>query len=84
MAVAAAVLGRGLRTSAPDTVPFALWAVARHLDDFAGAVRDTADAGGDTDTTCAIAGGILACAPAGRPPAEWLRRTEPLPDWLPG
>ncbi|MBV9024842.1 MAG: ADP-ribosylglycohydrolase family protein [Streptomycetaceae bacterium] len=80
----AAVLGCGRRTSAPDTVPFALWAVARHLDDYEGALRSTARAGGDVDTTCAIVGGIVAARPSGAPPLEWERRTEPLPDWLQG
>lgn len=79
----AAVLGCGRRTSAHDTVPFALWAVARHLDDFEGALRTTARAGGDVDTTSAMVGGVLAARPSGAPPAEWERRTEALPGWLP-
>ncbi len=79
----AAVLGCGRRTSAHDTVPFALWAAARHLDDFEGALWATARAGGDVDTTCAIVGGVLASRSSGAAPADWLRRTEPLPDWLP-
>ncbi|MCQ4082976.1 ADP-ribosylglycohydrolase family protein [Streptomyces sp. RB6PN25] len=79
----AAVLGCGRRTSAHDTVPFALWAVARHLDDYERAFWSTARAGGDVDTTCAIVGGVLAARPSGAPPAEWERRTEPLPGWLP-
>jgi ADP-ribosylglycohydrolase len=79
----AAVLGCGRRTTAHDTVPFALWSAARHLDDFEGAILATARAGGDVDTTCAIVGGVLAARPAGEPPAEWLHRTEPLPGWLP-
>jgi ADP-ribosylglycohydrolase len=80
----AAVLGCGRRTSAHDTVPFALWAAARHLGDYQRALWSCLQAGGDTDTTGAIVGGILAAAPAGAPPAAWLRRTEPLPGWLPG
>jgi ADP-ribosylglycohydrolase len=80
----AAVLGCGRRVSAPDTVPFALWSAARNLGDFAAAFWSTAQAGGDVDTTCAIVGGIVAAAGTqGAPPASWLRRTEPLPDWLP-
>ncbi|GAA1901766.1 ADP-ribosylglycohydrolase family protein [Streptantibioticus ferralitis] len=78
----AAVLGCGRRTSAHDTVPFALWAAARNLDDFEKALWTTARAGGDVDTTCAIVGGVLASRRAGAAPAEWQRRTEPLPDWL--
>ncbi|GAA2433914.1 ADP-ribosylglycohydrolase family protein [Streptomyces glaucus] len=79
----AAVLGCGRRTAAHDTVPFALWSAARALDDYERAFWTTAQAGGDVDTTCAIVGGVLAAGRAGAPPAEWVRRTEPLPDWVP-
>ncbi|MFH9424788.1 ADP-ribosylglycohydrolase family protein [Streptomyces sp. NPDC017529] len=78
----AAVLGCGRRTSAHDTVPFALWAAARHLGDYEGAFWATAQAGGDVDTTCAIVGGIVA-AGGGTPPQDWLDRAEPLPGWVP-
>ena len=43
----------------------------------------TVAAGGDVDTTCAIVGGVIASGKAGAPPAEWVERTEPLPDWVP-
>ncbi|MBT2387749.1 ADP-ribosylglycohydrolase family protein [Streptomyces sp. ISL-11] len=79
----AAVLGCGRRTSAHDTVPFALWAAARNLDSFETAFWTTAQAGGDVDTTSAIAGGVVAAAERGAPPADWLARTEALPAWLP-
>ncbi|MFJ3641160.1 ADP-ribosylglycohydrolase family protein [Streptomyces sp. NPDC090108] len=79
---AAAVLGCGRRTSAQDTVPFALWSAARALTDFERAFWTTAQAGGDVDTTCAIVGGVLASQGAGAPPAEWAERTEALPDWV--
>lgn len=79
----AAVLGCGRRTSAHDTVPFALWAAARHLGAFEEAFWTTAQVGGDVDTNCAIVGGVLAAAEAGAPPGEWQDRTEPLPDWVP-
>lgn len=82
VATVAAVLGCGRRTSAHDTVPFALWSAARHLDDYQQAFWTTAKAGGDVDTTCAIVGGIIASRPTGQPPAEWLERTEPLPLWV--
>lgn len=82
VATVAAVLGSGRRTSAHDTVPFTLWAAARHLDDYPGAFWTTAQAGGDVDTNCAIVGGIVAARAAGAPPAQWAHRTEPLPGWL--
>ncbi|MEU6746779.1 ADP-ribosylglycohydrolase family protein, partial [Spirillospora sp. NPDC046719] len=75
-ATAAAVLGNGRQVAAHDTVPFTLWAAARHLGDYERAFWTTASAGGDIDTTCAIVGGIVR-----RPPAAWLTETEPLPSW---
>ncbi|MFE6742610.1 ADP-ribosylglycohydrolase family protein [Streptomyces tubercidicus] len=80
----AAVLGCGRRTSAHDTVPFALWAAARHLGNYERAFWATVQAGGDVDTTCAIVGGIVAAAGhASAPPEAWLDGTEPLPPWAP-
>ncbi|MEV8391929.1 MULTISPECIES: ADP-ribosylglycohydrolase family protein [unclassified Streptomyces] len=78
----AAVLGCGRRTSAHDTVPFALWSAARALGDFEAGFWTTAQVGGDVDTTCAIAGGVISAASTGAPPARWLERTEVLPGWL--
>ena len=79
----AAVLGCGRRTTAHDTVPFALWSAARSLGDYERAFWTTAQVGGDVDTTCAIVGGVIASGKAGAPPAEWVERTESLPDWVP-
>ncbi|MEO3867935.1 ADP-ribosylglycohydrolase family protein [Nonomuraea sp. B12E4] len=77
--LAAHALGNGRAVSAQDTVPFTVWAAARHLDDYAAALWSTATAGGDIDTTCAIVGGILGTRTA--PPAQWLRLCEPPPGW---
>ncbi|MBX9387508.1 ADP-ribosylglycohydrolase family protein [Streptomonospora nanhaiensis] len=80
---AARELGNGSRVSAPDTVPFALWAAAVHGDSFAAAVRACVGVGGDTDTTAAIAGGVIAArAGADAVPPDWRAAREPLPDWL--
>ncbi|WP_405712882.1 ADP-ribosylglycohydrolase family protein [Streptomyces xanthophaeus] len=79
----AAVLGCGRRTSAHDTVPFALWSAARSLDDYERAFWTTAQVGGDVDTTCAIVGGVLGARGDAVLPAAWLARTEALPAWLP-
>lgn len=81
-AAVAAVLGCGRRTSAQDTVPFALWSATRHLGDYEGAFWTTARAGGDVDTTCAIVGGIVGARPGGEPPHTWVRQTEALPGWV--
>ncbi|QSS93546.1 ADP-ribosylglycohydrolase family protein [Streptomyces sp. M54] len=78
----AAVLGNGRRTSAHDTVPFALWSAARSLGDYEEAFWATAQAGGDVDTTCAIVGGIVASGGGGAPPPAWLTQTEEPPAWL--
>lgn len=77
----AAVLGNGRRTSAHDTVPFALWSAARNLGDFEQAFWETAQAGGDVDTTCAITCGVVSAGNGVTPPAGWLAQTEDLPHW---
>ncbi|WP_086783808.1 ADP-ribosylglycohydrolase family protein [Streptomyces caniscabiei] len=79
---AASVLGSGTLISAPDTVPFALWSAAGHLDDLTEALWQTVAGWGDRDTTCAIAGGVVASrtGTADVPPA-WHEAREPLPAW---
>jgi len=76
----AAELGNGSRVLASDTVPFAAWCAATHLDDFAGALWACASVGGDVDTTCAMVGGIVVGAVGrdGIPPA-WRAAREALP-----
>ncbi|MDH6628764.1 ADP-ribosylglycohydrolase [Streptomyces sp. LBL] len=81
-ATVAAVLGCGRRTTAHDTVPFALWSAARSLGDYEQAFWTTAQVGGDVDTNCAIVGGVIASGKAGTPPAEWVARTEAVPEWV--
>ncbi|MFJ4150520.1 ADP-ribosylglycohydrolase family protein [Streptomyces galbus] len=77
---AAEVLGSGYRMSGPDTVPFALWCAAGHLDDLQEGLWVTVAGEGDIDTTCAIAGGVIAARTgvAALPPA-WHEALEPLP-----
>ena len=82
VAHAASVLGSGKLISAPDTVPFALWSAAGHLDDLPEALWQTVAGWGDRDTTCAIAGGVVAARTGtGGVPADWLRAREEIPDW---
>ncbi len=73
-------LGNGAQVISADTIPFAVWCAATHLEDYAGALWACGDVGGDIDTTCAIAGGIVvgAVGLAGIP-AEWRKSREPLP-----
>jgi ADP-ribosylglycohydrolase len=85
VAEAAYELGNGAQVLAQDTVPFALWVAANHIDDFTSAILACVEAGGDVDTTAAIVGGVVASCPAGRPtgiPATWLARREPLPGFV--
>jgi ADP-ribosylglycohydrolase len=79
-ATVAAELGNGSAVLAADTIPFAVWCAAAHLGDYAGALWACAGVGGDIDTTCAMAGGIIAGAVGeGGIPAEWRAAREPLP-----
>jgi ADP-ribosylglycohydrolase len=57
---AAELIGNGSEVCSHDTVPFALWCAARHLDNFEEALWTTVSALGDRDTTCAIVGGVVA------------------------
>ena len=79
---AAHVLGSGYNATAPDTVPFALWCAAQQLGDYEEALWLTAAGLGDSDTNCAIVGGIVSLFTGldGIPPL-WRSAREPLPDW---
>ena len=76
----AKALGNGMLVTAPDTVPFAVWCAANHLDNYTEAITLTISGGGDCDTNAAIVGGIIALS-VGREriPAEWRKEKEPLP-----
>ncbi len=81
----AGILGNGSRVTAPDTVPFALWCAARHMDDYVEALWTTVSGLGDRDTTCAIVGGVVALATgAERIPTTWLAARESLGGVGPG
>ncbi len=76
---AAKLLGSGFQVTAPDTVPFALWCAARHLDNYTEAMIATLLGEGDCDTNCAIVGGTVACFVGCEGiPAEWLTSSERL------
>ncbi|WP_329321547.1 ADP-ribosylglycohydrolase family protein [Streptomyces sp. NBC_01262] len=77
---AAEVLGSGYRMSGPDTVPYALWCAAGHLDDLHEGLWRTVAGRGDIDTTCAIAGGVIAARTGvATLPPTWHAAREPLP-----
>lgn len=73
--VVAAELGRA--STAPDSVPTALFCFLRHPTSFAGAVTFAVRLGGDTDTIAAMTG-ALSGAFLGEEaiPVEWLERAE--------
>jgi ADP-ribosylglycohydrolase len=76
---AARELGSGQRVLAEDTVPFAIWCAARHLDSYEDAMWTTVSGLGDRDTTCAIVGGIVAARLGAKAiPEDWRRAREPL------
>jgi ADP-ribosylglycohydrolase len=79
-ALAAEMLGNGIKITAPDTVPFAIWCAARHTWDYAEALWATVSGFGDVDTNCAIVGGVVSLA-AGMPsiPEAWLDARGQLP-----
>jgi ADP-ribosylglycohydrolase len=72
-----AVLGNGIKLTAADTVPFAIWCAAHHLKNYKEGIWKAISALGDRDTICAIVGSILAVS-SNRPiiPAEWISKTE--------
>jgi ADP-ribosylglycohydrolase len=81
---AARKLGNGANALATDTVPFAIYCAARHLDDYVEAMWSTVSALGDRDTTCAIVGSIVALsARESTFPASWRDAREPLGDRVP-
>ncbi len=80
-------LGTGANISARDTVPFAVWVAARHLDSYEEAMwtatahpaLEVGTLGGsiDRDTIGAIVGGIVACATGlDGIPVLWREATE--------
>ncbi|MBN1286322.1 MAG: ADP-ribosylglycohydrolase family protein [Anaerolineae bacterium] len=82
VAGAAAALGNGTRVSCQDTVPFVLWCAGESLADYEKAIWFTLGGGGDTDTTCAMVGGIVVMyTGVADIPETWRQSREPLPDW---
>lgn len=79
---ASKTLGNGRHVSAMDTVPIALWVALKYLDNFEEAMWQLASIGGDVDTTCAIAGSIIASYSSASIPKTWINTCEALPDWV--
>lgn len=80
---AAKILGNGSRITAPDTVPFAIWCAATHLDDYEAALWARVSGLGDCDTNCAIVGGIVVMSTGvSNIPKLWLEHREPIPQHM--
>ena len=91
-------LGTGSNVTSHDTVPFALWIAARHLDSYEEALWTATAHPGlelgsnalsifaiDRDTVGAIVGGVVACAVgADGIPVLWRAAAERLPEALAG
>lgn len=74
---ATAILGNGVKLTAQDTVPFALWCAAHQQADFEAALWRAVNGLGDRDTICAIVGSIVSLsAPVSTVPSQWLRQVE--------
>ena len=79
VAIAAEELGTGWKITCADTVPFCLWAFARHLGDYEEALWATVSAPGDRDTNCPIVGGLAATFTGVEGvPEDWRIAREPL------
>lgn len=75
---AAAWLGSGQKVSSQDTVPFALWCAARHLDSYEEALWATVAGIGDLDSNCAIVGSVVVLCARSDIPQKWLEEAEPM------
>lgn len=75
---AARALGTGRHLTSVDTVPFCLWAVARHGRHYERALTLACERPGAQDAVGAIVGGLSVLLDHRIPP-EWLRLREPLP-----
>jgi ADP-ribosylglycohydrolase len=76
-------LGTGKMVRALDTVPFALWAAFAHPHDYRAAIRlaisGLAGPSCDSDTICAIVGGLVAISgEPGTIPREWADSVEAI------
>lgn len=82
VAEAAAALGNGTRVTCQDTVPFVLWCAGEKMGNYEEAIWFTISGGGDTDTTCAMVGGIVVMYTGPEAiPTTWLKKRETLPSW---
>lgn len=78
----AMTLGNGSQVSAQDTLGFCLWCAGEKLGNYEDALWLTVSGGGDTDTNCAIVGGIVSSYTGSSAiPSHWREAREVLPAW---
>ena len=70
------ILGNGSLVTSQDTVPYAIWCATKNIDNFVEAMIETVSGGGDCDTNCAMAGGIVASFSDKSIPKSWLEAKE--------
>jgi len=78
VSLAGQLLGTGDKYTVLDSLPFALWCAAHHLDNFEAGLWSAASSGSKCSAICAIVGGLLALSTRSVPEA-WHDRCEPLP-----
>lgn len=74
--MAAVALGTGSRVICQDTVPYAVWCMAKNFDSYEEGVWDAIACLGDIDTMAAIVGGVVVLSSKTPVPAAWLERRE--------
>lgn len=73
------ILGNGSKIMAQDTVPFAIWCAAHHLDHFENALWKAVSVLGDRDTICAVVGGIvMMSAKTDTVSQKWIKDVEKI------
>jgi len=71
------ILGNGIKLTAQDTIPFALWCAGNHTDNFEEAIWTAVSGLGDRDTIAAIVGSIVALvAGENTIPEQWVKQAE--------
>jgi ADP-ribosylglycohydrolase len=80
---AATTLGNGSQATVQTTVPFALWCASDFGNSYSDAIWKALEGQGDSDTVCAIVGGVVAVRVEDNEiSATWKESCEPLPQWI--
>ena len=73
------ILGNGIKLTAQDTVPFALWCAAHNLTSYEEAIWLAVSGLGDRDTIAAIVGSIVSiCSGIESIPEQWILQSEKI------